>query len=76
MSPSQTVAFLAIVGIVASFGYAIFDSWRLDVAEAKRKHEENRRHWLLIDRLQQYGYRHSLGTVDELIDHILEEKAA
>ncbi len=63
MNPQQTVAVLAIVGIVASFAYAIWDSWRLDVAEAKKQHEENRRHWLLIDRIAQYGYA-NLATPD------------
>ncbi len=75
MNPQQTVAVLAIVGIAASFAYTIFDSWRLEIAEAKKQHEENRRHWLLIDRIQQYGYRHQLRTADELIDHILKDAA-
>ncbi len=76
MNTPQTVALLCAAAIVATFGYAIWESWRLDVAEAKERHEQNRLHWLLIDRIQQYGYhRPSITTADELINHILGETA-
>ncbi len=33
--------------------------------EARARHEENRRHWRIIDRIDQYGYRSEMLTIPD-----------
>ncbi len=43
--------------------------------ELNERHEQNRSHWRVIDRINAYSYRTKLLSVDELIDDVLKEAA-
>ncbi len=49
--------------------------WETQVEESRQRHEDNLRHWRIIDRIEQYGYRSKLLSVDDLIDDCLREAA-
>ncbi len=49
--------------------------WETQVEESRQRHEDNRRHWRVIDRIEAYGYRSRLLSVDDLIDDVLKEAA-
>lgn len=42
--------------------------------EARLRHEENRRHWQVIERIERYGYQSS--SVPDYIPGWMEEQAA
>lgn len=43
--------------------------------EAVERHEEMRRSWRVVERIEAYGYRTKLLSVDDLLDDILKEAA-
>ena len=73
MSAPHAVALTGALLIIVMFAFAIWESWHLEVEARKADRQEMLRHYRIIARVEEYGYRHQ--NVDTFIDDVLREAA-
>ncbi len=49
--------------------------WEAQVDESRRRHEDNLRHWKVIDRIEQYGYRTDMLVAPDFVPSEWEQAA-
>jgi hypothetical protein len=74
MNGTDILVLLAGFGIIALAVHQMRCLKRQD--EARARHEQNKRHWRIIDRIEQYGYRAELAAIPDFYVASDWEKAA